>query len=253
MESNNIEYEIDIHKQSNEFETISINKTNLTFEYISRKFEEKGIKFDKRALSLINKDGRYNNAALLLSDQNPFTTKIIVHQGIDIRTLIDKKELNGSIIKQIDESMHHINLFNKTKITFTGEISRQEFTDYPKTALRNIIVNCYSHTNWFLREGVKFEIYANRIEFFSYGKFPNGLTLEEAKIGVTIIRNKIIANVLNQIGYAENFGIGIRRVFTDYANFNEQPKYYICNRGVIVTLFNRNYKHQIPRLRDILN
>lgn len=55
----------------NDFESISIAQDNLTFKYIENRFKEKGIIFDKYALSLINKDGKYNNAALLFSDQNP--------------------------------------------------------------------------------------------------------------------------------------------------------------------------------------
>lgn len=52
---------------SNDFELISIDRDDLTFEYIESRFKEKGVKFDVYAL-LIGKDNKYNNAALLLSD-----------------------------------------------------------------------------------------------------------------------------------------------------------------------------------------
>lgn len=66
---------------SNDFESISIERDDLTFEYIENRFKEKGVRFDVYALSLIGKDNKYNNAALLLSDQNPTISKFAVFQG----------------------------------------------------------------------------------------------------------------------------------------------------------------------------
>ena len=81
------------HK-SNDFESISISQDNLTFKYIENRFDEKGIIFDKFALSLINKDGKYNYAALLFSDQNPTISKFAVFQGENVNVFLDKKEFS---------------------------------------------------------------------------------------------------------------------------------------------------------------
>ncbi|WP_223211591.1 hypothetical protein [Mycoplasmopsis californica] len=53
---------------SNDFESIEIDRDVSTFDYIKSRFKEKDIKFDVYALSLIGKDNKFNNAALLLSD-----------------------------------------------------------------------------------------------------------------------------------------------------------------------------------------
>ncbi|TNK97405.1 transcriptional regulator, partial [Mycoplasmopsis pullorum] len=106
---------------SNDFEAISIDRDDLTFEYIEGRFKEKDVKFDKYALSLLDKDGKYNNAALLLSDQNPTISKFAVFQGKDVSVFLDKKEFTGSILKQLDEILYFASLSNRKRITISGK------------------------------------------------------------------------------------------------------------------------------------
>lgn len=80
---------------TNDFESISIIQDDLTFEYIENRFKEKGVKFDKYALSLIGKDSKYNNAALLLSDQNQTVSKFAVFQGKDVSVFWIRKNLQA--------------------------------------------------------------------------------------------------------------------------------------------------------------
>lgn len=216
----------------------------MTFKYIENRFQEKGIKFDVYALSLIGKDNRYNNAALLLSDQNPTISKFAVFQGTDVSVFLDKKEFTGSLIKQLDEIVYFSNLSNRKRITISGKTDREEYLDIPERALREAIVNCYCHRDYTLSGDIKVEFYDDRVQIFSPGSLPDGLTLENIKMGMVAKRNKIIVNTLDKIEVIENYASGVRRIFEDYADFNKNPEYYISNNGVIVTLFNRNYDGQ---------
>lgn len=229
---------------SNDFEAISIDRDDLTFEYIESRFKEKGVKFDVYALSLIGKDNKYNNAALLLSDQNPTISKFAVFQGTDVSVFLDKKEFTGSILKQLDEILYFASLSNRKRITISGKPDRDEYLDIPKRALREAIVNCYCHRDYTLSGDVKIEFYDDRVQIYSPGSLPDGLTLENIKMGMVAKRNKIIVNTLDKIDVIENYASGVRRIFEDYADFKKQPEYYISNNGVIVTLFNRNYEGQ---------
>ena len=229
---------------SNDFESISIDRDDLTFEYIESRFKEKGVKFDVYALSLIGKDNKYNNAALLLSDQNPTISKFAVFQGTDVSVFLDKKEFTGSILKQLDDILYFASLSNRKRITISGKPDREEYLDIPKRALREAIVNCYCHRDYTLSGDVKIEFYDDRVQIFSPGSLPDGLTLENIKMGMVAKRNKIIVNTLDKINVIENYASGVRRIFEDYIDFKKQPEYYISNNGVIVTLFNRNYDGQ---------
>ena len=230
-----------LQKKSHEFESISIGETKLTFTYIEQKFKEKGIQFDPYALSLIGKDGTYNNAALLLSDQNSSISKFAVFQGLDVRVFLDKKEFKGSLVKQIDEILYFANLSNRKKITISGKPERNEYMDIPSGALREAIVNCYCHRDYTLSGDIKVEFYDDRVQIYSPGSIPDGLTLDNIKIGMVAKRNKIIVNVLDKIDMIENYASGVRRIFDDYEGFGKQPVYNISNNGVVVTLYNRNY------------
>ena len=232
----------------NNFEEISIDRKDLTFEYLENRFKEKGIKFDIYALSLIGKDNKYNNAALLLSDQNPTISKFAVFQGTDVSVFLDKKEFTGSILKQLDDILYFASLSNRKRITISGKPDREEYLDIPKRALREAIVNCYCHRDYTLSGDVKIEFYDDRVQIFSPGSLPDGLTLENIKMGMVAKRNKIIVNTLDKINVIENYASGVRRIFEDYINFKKQPEYYISNNGVIVTLFNRNYDGQNIKL-----
>ena len=98
---------------------------------------------------LINlKDGKYNNVALLLSDQNPTISKFAVFQGEDVSIFLDKKEFRGSLIKQLDDILYFANLSNKKKIIISGKGQREEYLDIPEKALREAICNCYCHRDW---------------------------------------------------------------------------------------------------------
>ena len=191
---------------------------------------------------LINlKDGKYNNVALLLSDQNPTISKFAVFQGEDVSIFLDKKEFRGSLIKQLDDILYFANLSNRKKIIISGKGQREEYLDIPEKALREAICNCYCHRDWTLSGDIKVEVYDDRSMIFSPGSIPNGLTLENIKNGMTAKRNQIIVSVLDKLEYIENYASGVRRIFKDYESFDKKPEYYISDNGVIVTLYNRNY------------
>ncbi|UUD35946.1 HTH domain-containing protein [Mycoplasmopsis citelli] len=229
-------------RDASDFETISIDRTDLTFEYLEKRYKEKGINFNKKVLSLVNKDGKYNNSALILSDQNPKITKFAVFQGTNTLSFRDKKEFEGSVLKQIDEVLYFANLSNRMKITISGKPDRDEYLDIPERALREAIVNCYCHRDYTLSGDIKIEFYDDRVIIFSPGSIPDGLTLENIKSGMVAKRNKNIVEALRKVGIIENYGTGVRRIFDDYDDFAKKPDYNISDNGVIVTLFNRNYQ-----------
>ncbi len=241
-------------KKSNEFEKLSCDRTDLTFEYVKMKLEKAGIKFDSNGLSLVNSDGKYNNAALLLSDQNPTISKFAVFQGTTVTVFLDKKEFTGSIMKQLDNILYFSNLSNRKRIVITGEKAQHdEYLDIPKMALREAICNCYCHRDWTLSGDIKVEYYDDRVMIFSPGSLPNGLTLDNIKKGMTAKRNQILVSALDKADFIENYASGVRRVFEDYAGFNKEPFYDISDNAVIVTLYNRNYDIIDDTKENVLN
>lgn len=229
------------YTKAHEFERQTSEIQDLTFNYIKDVFEKKDIVFDEYGLLLKNSDGKYNKAALLLSDQNPTISKFAVFQGTDVSIFLDKKEFKGSIVKQLDEILYFSSLSNRKKVIITGKARREEYLDIPEKALRETIVNAYCHRDFTLSGDIKIEFYDDKVKIFSPGSLPDGLTLENIKMGMVAKRNNIIVNALDKAEYIENYASGIRRIFDEYKDFNKQPDFYISDNGVIVTLYNRNY------------
>ncbi len=227
--------------RANNFERLVSLNQDLTFTYATNIFKEKGLNFDLYGLQLYTPNKEFNNAALYLSDQNPTITKFAVFQGLTVTTFLDKKEFSGSIIKQLDDVLYFANLSNRKKVVITGKPQRDEYLDYPKRALREAIVNCYCHRDFSLSGDIKIEFYDDRVQIFSPGSLPDGLTLENIKEGMSAKRNPIIVNALDKADYIENYSTGVRRIFEDYIGFYKQPHFSISDNGVIVTLYNRNY------------
>ena len=72
-----------IESSERNFEEEISKEQNLTFNYAKTIFDSKKIEFSEnkyKSLKMIT-DGKYNNLALLLSDQNPYTIKCAIFQG----------------------------------------------------------------------------------------------------------------------------------------------------------------------------
>ncbi|WP_238543473.1 hypothetical protein [Metamycoplasma alkalescens] len=123
-----------LNSLSHSYDQSTSQNNNLTFDYVEKKFSDCNKEFTKRALPLINKSNVYNNAALVLSDQNSFITKFAIYEGKDNKTFLNKIEIRDSIVKQIEEILYLIGLSNKKKINITNKGSRKEIIDYPEPA-----------------------------------------------------------------------------------------------------------------------
>lgn len=84
----------------------SVNQ-QLTFEKTGNYFSKRGLSFgdqQKRTLNIIGADGTYTNLGLLLSDQCIHTIKLAVFEGSKKSVSRDRKELSGSLLKQLEDA-----------------------------------------------------------------------------------------------------------------------------------------------------
>lgn len=224
-----------------EIEPSSIQKS-LTFHYLQDKLLDNNIVFDPKGLRLQNIDNQYNNGALLLSEQNSQVTKIAVIDGLDMSVdFLAKKTFSGSLIKQIDMTLEYISLLNDTKVSFTGAAARVEHEGYPSKAIREAVINAYAHRDYSLSADIKVEVYDDRMEIFSAGGLPDGLSVVDIKEGISAQRNPNIVHVLDKINYIENFATGIRRILASYKDFDKEPKFIVTPNQFKVVLYNKHY------------
>ncbi len=84
--------------------------------------------------------------------------------------------------------------------------------DYPEAALREALVNAVVHRDYLLSAtSIEVCVYADRVEFISPGKPPNGITPDRMRAGCRAARNQLLKDVLRDYGYMEHMGMGIPR------------------------------------------
>ena len=210
----------------------------LTFNYAENFFLESGVAFgteQKRTLGLIDADGYYTNAALLISDQCEHSIKCAVYDGTGKTTFKMRKEYNGSILKQMNEAYEYISLSNNLNSTFDG-LKRVEHPDYPEFAVREALINAIVHRDYDYSGSIIVNIFDDRIEIVSLGGLVKGITVEDIKNGISQARNTIIANVFYRLKLIESYGTGIKRIVEAYQKQALQPSFNPATASFAVTL-----------------
>ena len=148
----------------------------------------------------------------------------ILFRGINKARILNRKEYKGNIIDNIEEALAFIERYTKTEYVITGDLRREEITDYPKTALREAIVNAICHRDYFIKEAtVVVEVFADRVEIRSPGGLPK--ELNPKKFGTqSFPRNPLIADMLHRVNYIEKAGTGINRIKKAIANHKKKIK-----------------------------
>lgn len=229
------------------FDKIRSVNQELTFDYASQIFSDSNVGFEesnKRTLGLIDGDGYYTNAALLLSDQCGHIIRCAVYSGTGKGEFKVRKEFSGSILKQLDQTYTFLELNNGLQSTFDG-LRRTDYSDYPKTALREALLNAVVHRDYDYSGSIIINIHSDRMEFISLGGLVKRLTLMDIKNGVSQPRNVVIANIFYRLELIESYGTGIQKILEGYADCDIEPTFSPAPVSFVVTLPNRNIANGI--------
>lgn len=223
-------------------EARSLNQ-QLTFNEADEYFASVKIPFaeaQKRSLNLINTDGTYSNLGMLLSDQCVASIKLAVFEGSHKTVFHDRKELHGSLLKQLEEAYAYINQFNYTRAEFPG-LQRVEKRNYPPEAVREALLNSVIHRDYGIGGPTLISIFDDRIEFVNIGGLVKGMSLADIKLGVSVLRNKNLANVFYRLHLIEAYGTGLLKINECYADELVKPKIEVTDNAFKITLPNNNF------------
>ncbi len=162
--------------------------------------------------AVINK--KPTNAGILFFGKNPL--KFISHaqlrlvriKGIRIYgNTLDRLDCSGTLWEMVNQAEDFIRK-NIRLLGFRTEKSfrREDKFDYPTRALREAIINGLIHRDYFNLADVRVFIFDDRIEVVSPGPFPEGVTPKKPKHKPV---NKILSDLMYDIGYIEKYGSGI--------------------------------------------
>ena len=113
-----------------------------------------------------------------------------------------------------EETMHYIISHIKVAFEFTGEISRNEIFEYPKKALRELVLNAIIHRDYTSPIDIQIKIFDKQITIFNPGRLYGNMTIEKLRTDnyQAQTRNKLIAEAFYLTNDTEKYGSGYARV-----------------------------------------
>lgn len=225
------------------FERARSMDQELTFESAKREFAKKKTGFGEtqmKTLGVINADGLYTNLGLLLSDQCAHTIKIACFEGTRKSEFKDRREFEGSILRQLHDSYDYINMFNKLHATYSG-LERIDRCDYPEVAIREALLNAIVHRDYSFSGSTLISIFEDRIEFVSLGGLVSGLSIEDIMNGASQTRNEKLANLFYRLKLVEAYGTGIIKIMESYEGYSTKPKLKATDNAFNISIPNLNF------------
>ncbi len=151
---------------------------------------------------------------------------------------IERAECAGPLAETVACSMDFISRHGGGLEVVTGS-RREALPAYPPTVVREAVVNALAHRDYALAGAtVDVTVWDDRVEVRSPGGLPGHITVDNMR-GEHYSRNPRIMRVLKTLGYVEEYGEGVDRMFREMeARLMEPPIFEATAASVTVTLRN---------------
>jgi len=176
----------------------------------------------------LSRDLRPTYAALLLFGHFPqqwlpnATILATRFPGVTYADRFIKKDITGTLPEQLRQ-VEAFTRQNLSSVVRLVGLTRQETTEYPLEAVREILVNAVAHRDYNLQgDNIHLNIFADRIEVQSPGGLPGPVTLDNL-LDARFSRNAVLVQVLSDLGFVERLGYGLDRVVKVMQQQNLRP------------------------------
>ncbi len=194
----------------------------------------------------LTENGQLKRAALILFGKEPAkfypnTFVKIGRLGKDDADLKFQETEEANLIVLLKAVLNQLNhKFLTRPVEFEG-MNRLEKSEYPTSALREIILNALVHRNY-MGSPTQIRVYDNKINFWNEGKLPEGLTFEALKgFHTSQPRNVLIADVCFKGGFIDSWGRGTLKIYDACKELElPEPEIKEFQGGFLVTLFKDN-------------
>lgn len=223
------------------FEELPSPAQDLTFESFFRIIQQT-LKLESlstdvlKTLGFYTKKGEFNHAAALFADKNNFSGIDMVRFGASISEILDRDILtNKSILEEYNQAIFFFEKYYQYE-KIEG-MERNLIERIPIEAFRETLANAIVHRAWDIPAHIRIAMYPDKIEIYSPGGLPSGISKEEYLKGyISRLRNPIIANVFFRLHLIEMFGTGIKRIMDCYEEYDVKPIFDISENNICVTL-----------------
>lgn len=161
----------------------------------------------------------------------------------DASRFLDNKRIEGTLSAMLEEAM----LFCKRNMKIRTIIDpqtgmRRDRTEYPLSAVREIILNALIHRDYSIyTEGTPIQInfFSDRLEIHSPGGLYGRMTIDQLGISRPDLRNPALALMMEMLASAENRYSGIPTIRREMSAYGLPAPVFENRRGeFVVTLYN---------------
>lgn len=207
------------------YKDIEVAYLNEYFQTVYGKPKES---FDKpitqllQSIGAMTASGEVTNAGMLFFGRQPqmflktFMIKAVAFYGDNIgeTEYRDSRDIQGTIPWMYREAISFIkaNLPHRQKGQSFNSIGK---IDVPEIVLEELLQNALVHINLLEPASIRLLIFSNRIEIVNPGSLFGNLTVEEIKLGVSKLRNPLIASFCSKTLVYRGLGSGIIRVLRE--------------------------------------
>jgi ATP-dependent DNA helicase RecG len=224
------------------FEELRSLEQELTFNFCAETFAKNKVEFSQDKYNILgirnHTQQLYTNLGWLLSDQCTRSIKVAVFADEQNTIFRDRKEFTGSVLSQLEETFHYLQLCNKNHSVIDGLV-RKDYWDYPTDAVREALLNSLIHRDYGFSGSIIINVNDKQMEFISIGGLLPGISTEDIRNGISQLRNENLARVFQRLNFIESYGTGIRRIFTLYES---------CPVPVTIDVTPNSFKITLPNM-----
>ncbi len=215
------------------------------------------------ARGLANPDGLFTAGAMLLFGRSPQTlfpeahVRVLRYEGTERGTgrrqrLVSDVRFEGAIPRVLIAARQYVadSIPTRRALGVSGTFERIGLV--PQDAWLEGLVNAVVHRSYSIHgDHVRIELFDDRVEIESPGRFPGIVDLHDARAITRFARNPRIARVCSDLNFGQELGEGIRRIFEEMALAGlASPEYRQTSGSTVLTLrsapFDRTLDERLP-------
>lgn len=123
----------------------------------------------------------------------------------------DQKRIEGSLPAILEETLRFLYIHLPVSHSIR-DLEPESLFEFPDVVFRELLVNAVAHRDYTIQGPIRLLIFDDRVEIRSPGLLPNTVTVDSIRLGVHVLRNPTIYNVLLRMGLVTDAGSGIPRV-----------------------------------------
>ena len=156
-----------------------------------------------------------------------FTNFLIAASSLDIE---------GRLVDMLQDTLRFLDLHLPRPHHIRG-LEPEGKPEFPVEVLREALVNAVAHRDYTISAPIRVLIFDDRIEIRTPGQLPNTVTLDSLRVGVHVLRNPTLYNILLKRGLVTDAGSGIPRMIRVLREATQrEPRFCLEGNEFVVVL-----------------